>query len=481
MQRLCRLATALGLCLSGCDLAPHYHVPVTNVPVQYKDSTEFQRARPADQLPRGAWWTLFGDPTLNALESQVDIADPTLARALASFQQARALAAEANSGLYPQLNLGGHVFYDRQSNNRPLRGGGQPNEYLDSTMTAQATYEVDLWGRVANAIKAGRQAAQASAADLESLRLSLHAELAGDYVELRGFDAQALVLKNAVDAYAQALRLTQNRFAGKISSGIDVSRAQTQLEAARAALSDVTERRAIEEHAIAVLVGKVPAQFQIASVASTMTLPEISPGLPSTLLERRPDVAAAERQMAAANAQIGVARAAFYPQLSLNILYGFQNTAINPFSLPDELWAIGPGLAMPLFEGGLRNAEEAATIAVYKQTVGEYRQTVLTAFQQVEDALAGLRFLGQETQQEQAAVDAAQHTVQMTTNLYKDGATSFLDVVVAQTSELQTEQALVDLRTRRMESAVLLIRALGGGWSVRDLPGERAMGKLASR
>ena len=473
-KRSCRtlawLAASSGLCLSGCDLAPHYHVPVTNVPVQYRDATEFQRAHPADKLPRGAWWKLFDDPVLNTLEAQVDEADPTLATALASFQQARALAAEANSGLYPQLNLGGHVFYDRQSENRPLRGSGQPNEYLDSTITAQATYEVDLWGRVANAIKSGHAAAQASAADFESVRLSLHAELAGDYVELRGFDTQAVVLKNAVDAYGQALILTQNRFAGKISSGIDVSRAQTQLEAARAALSDVSERRALEEHAIAVLVGRVPAQLQIAPAASTMTLPEVAPGLPSTLLERRPDVASAERQMAAANAQIGVARAAFYPQLSLNILYGFQNTAINPFSLPDELWAIGPGLAMPLFEGGLRNAEEAAAIAVYKQAVGGYRQTVLTAFQQVEDALAGVRLLGQEAQQEQAAVDAAQHTVQMTTNLYKDGATSFLDVVVAQTSELQTEQALVDVRTRRMESAVLLIRALGGGWSVQDLP-----------
>ncbi len=451
--------------LAGCDLAPKYHAPVTTIPVAYKESTEFQQAHPADRLPRGPWWTLFGDPTLSALEVQVDTANPTLAASLASFQRARALAAEATAGLFPSLSTGGHVFYNRQSDNRPLRGQHQPNEYLDSTITAQATYEIDLWDQVANSIKAGREAAQAAAADLESVRLSLHAELAGDYTILRGLDEQEAVLKNAVGAYAQALQLTQDRFAGKISSGIDVSRAQAQLQSARAALTDISERRAVEEHAVAVLVGRTPAQLDIAVEPWTLKLPEISPGLPSSLLERRPDVAAAEREMAAANAEVGVARAAFYPQLSLNVLYGFQNTAINPFSLPDELWSLGPGLAFPLFEGGLRNAEEAAALAAYRLALSEYRQTVLYAFQDVEDALAQVRYLGEEVKQQQAAVEAAQRTVVMTTNLYKDGATSFLDVVVAQTAELQAEQTLADLRTRRMEGAVLLIRALGGGWT----------------
>jgi NodT family efflux transporter outer membrane factor (OMF) lipoprotein len=297
---------------------------------------------------------------------------------------------------------------------------------------------------------------------------------------LRGFDAQAEVLKTTVTAYEQALALTQNRFAGRISSGIDVSRAETQLATARAALSDIIDRRALEEHAVAVLVGRTPAQLNIQPAAWTMAQPDIAPGLPSTLLERRPDVAAAERQMQAANAEIGVARAAFYPALSLDLLYGFQNTAINPFSLPDEIWAIGPGLAMPLFEGGLRNAEEAATIAAYRETVGQYRQTVLTAFQDVEDALVEIRDLGQEAQQEQTAVSAAQRTVTMTTNLYKDGATNYLDVVVAQTSELQAEQNLVSLRTRRMQAAVLLIRSLGGGWTREDLPSGTAVSRIAS-
>jgi NodT family efflux transporter outer membrane factor (OMF) lipoprotein len=474
------LPCLLAGCVAGCDLAPHYHVPLTKVPVAYKEAVAFTPAQPADRMPRGAWWMLFDDPTLSTLEGQMDSANPNLAAALASFQRARALAAEADAGLYPTLSVGGEVNYNRQSDHRPLRGRNQPNEYLNSTISAQASYEVDLWGEVANSIKAGREAAQAAAADLESIRLSLHAELAADYVALRGLDAQAAVLRNAVGAFGQALTLTQNRLAGDISSGIDVSRAQTQLSAAQAALTDVEEKRALEEHAVAVLVGRVPAALQIPPADGTLEQPDIAPGLPSTLLERRPDVAAAERAMAAANAEIGVARAAFYPALSLNLLYGFQNTAINPFSLPDELWSIGPGFVMPLFEGGLRNAEEAAAVAAYRLALGQYRQTVLTAFQEVEDALAQLRLLGQEFQQEQAAVAAAQRTLSMTTNLFKDGATNFLDVVIAQTSELQSEQALADLRTRRVEAAVALVRALGGGWTRQDLPGEKAVDRIAS-
>jgi NodT family efflux transporter outer membrane factor (OMF) lipoprotein len=465
--------------LGGCDLAPRYRLPTTSVPAQYAEQETFQIARPADNSARGPWWVLFGDPQLNMLEAQLDTANPNLSVALESFKRAQALAAQANAGLYPQVNLGRHVYYDRQSDNRPLRGAHQPNEFLDSTISAAATYEIDLWGRVANQIRSGRAAAQASAADLQSISLSLHAELASSYAALRGYDAEAEVLTKAVNAYGQSLQLTQNRFTGKISSGIDVSRAEQQLASAQAALSDIAEKRALAVHAVAVLVGRVPAQLHIEPKAPAMRLPDISPGLPSTLLERRPDVAAAEREMAAANAQIGVARAAFYPSFSLNAMYGFQNTAVNPFSLRDELWSLGPGLAMPLFEGGLRHAELAAALAAYRQTVGEYRQTVLTAYQQVEDALAALHWLGQETRQEQAAVDAARHSVQMATNLYKDGATSFLDVVVAQTAELQSEQALADLRTRRMQAAVSLVRALGGGWSIQDLPDAKTVAKLA--
>ena len=282
-----------------------------------------------------------------------------------SCQQARAQAAQAQAGLYPTLSLGGQINEDRQSNRRPTRGGGQPNQYLDNTISAQADYEIDLWDKVANAVKAGRAAAQATAADVEGTRLSLHAELADDYITLRGLDAQSQVLRDAAGAYRQAVRITQNRFAGKIASGIDVSRARTQLENAEAAITDTAAKRALMEHAIAVLVGRQPAEFSLPPAAWAIRLPEISPGLPSTLLERRPDVASAERQMAAANRTIGVARAAFYPTLSLNILYGLQDSGFQLFSLPNDFWAIGPGLALPLFEGGLRRAQEAAAVAQF--------------------------------------------------------------------------------------------------------------------
>jgi NodT family efflux transporter outer membrane factor (OMF) lipoprotein len=441
-----------------------------HVTADYKEAGIWQPAMPADGVPQGPWWQSFGDATLNRLEAQVDTGNPDLAASLASFQQARAIAAESFSGVYPTLSLGGNITTNRQSDRRPLRSQGQPNQYLDNSIDVQANYEIDFWDRIANAVKAGRAAAQASAADLAFARLSLHAELASDYVDLRGLDAQARVLESAVQAYRHALSLTQDRFAGKISSGIDVSRAQTQLDNAEAGLTGITAQRALMEHAIAVIIGRAPAELTIDPAPWDLREAAIPPGLPSTLLERRPDIASAERLVAAANATIGETRAAFYPTISLNILYGLQDTGFNLFSLSNDMWAVGPGLVMPLFEGGLRDAEEAAAVAAYKRTVANYRSTVLTAFQEVEDALSQRRLLAQEAAQEQAAVDAAKQTVGMTTNLYKDGATSFLEVVVAQTAELQSEQNEVDLRTQRMQASVALIRALGGGWDRRDLP-----------
>ncbi len=456
--------------MSGCDLAPKYKVPLTTVPVSYKEAAAFAPAHPLDTIPRGAWWTVFGDPTLNALESRIDTGNPTLAAALAELQRARAFAAEARAGLFPALSVGGHINTDRQSARRPLRSPAQPSQYLDNAIDAQAHYEVDLWDRVANSIKASRYAAQATAADLETERLSLHAELASDYIELRGLDAQARVLENADAAYAQAVQITQNRFAGKIASIIDVSRAQSQLGSAQAQLTDIRSRRALTEHAIAALTGRQPAELSLPPAKWDLALPDISPGLPSQLLERRPDVASAERQMAAANATIGVARAAFYPTLSLDMVYGLQDTGFNMFTLPDQFWALGPGIALPLFEGGLRRAEEAAAIAAYRLALANYRATVLGAFQEVEDALSQQRLLAMEAQQEGSALAASRQTLTADMNLYKDGATNFLDVVIAQAEELQSEQADVDLRTRRAQADLSLVRALGGGWDVRNLP-----------
>ena len=456
--------------LAGCDLAPHYHVPVTSVPISYKEAGYWRVAHPADTVQRGAWWHLYDDPDLDALEARVDTASPTLAAALAVYDRARAFAAEAEAGLTPTLAVGGQINEDRQSNRRPRRGKGEANQYLDNSVNVQANYEIDFWDQIANEIKSGRDLAQATAADLENTRLLLHVDLANDYVALRGFDAEANVLRSAVAAYQQAVTLTENRLQGKISPALDVTRAQTQLSTAQAQLTDLLSRRALVEHAIAVLVGVPPAELSLPPQRWRFRLPSVSPGLPSALLERRPDIASAERQVAAANATIGVTRAAFYPTISLNLVYGLVAPSFNIFSLPDDFWAVGPGLALPLFEGGLRHAEEAAAIGAYKLAVANYRETVLTAFQEVEDNLALLKYLGQEQQQQDAAVTAAQQTLAMAMNLYRDGATNFLDVVVAQTAALQAEEAATSLRTRRLQASVDLIRALGGGWTRQDLP-----------
>ena len=471
MRQAARIAVAVGLlAFARCDLAPKYQVPLVSVPVDYKEAGRWQQAQPADTLARGAWWRMYGDPTLSSLEDRVDSGSPDLAAGLAVANQARAISQEAEAGLYPYLNVGGRINENRQSNRRPFRGRGQPNQSLDNAVTAQATYEVDLWDRVANSIKSGKAAAQASAADLETLRLSLHAELASDYVTMRGLDVETSLLQQTVTAYGSALQLVQNRLAGKIGSELDVTRAQTQLSFAQAQEADLVSRRTLLEHAIAVLVGLPPADLTIAPGLVDLHVPPVAVGLPSTLLQRRPDIAATERIMAAANATIGVARAAFYPTLSLDVLYGLEDTGFNVFSLPNDLWAIGPGLVMPVFQGGLRRAQEAAAVAGYQLAVANYKQTVLVAFQQVEDELSLLRLLGQEERSENAAVAAARRTTALSLTLFTDGAISYLEVVTAQEAELQAQQTAIELHTRRMQASVGLVRALGGGWRTSDLP-----------
>ncbi len=464
MRRLSLLCATAAL-LASCDLAPKYKVPLTAVPVSYKEAALWHPAHPADAMPRQDWWTLFGDPELDRLEARIDPANQELAAAAAVVDQARAIGKEAEAGLFPTFSVGGRVTTNRQSNRRATRGNGQPNQYLDNVIDAQATYEVDLWERVANAIRAGKAAAQASAADLETERLSLHAELATDYLELRSLDAQTALLHRTIGEYRKALDVTQARFAGKIASGLDVSRAQTQYDTAAAEIDDIASRRALLAHAIAVLVGLLPSQLDLPPGDLPSAVPVVATGLPSTLLERRPDVASAERQMAAANATIGVTKAAFYPTLSLNLLYGLEDTGFNIFSMPNSLWSVGPGLAMPLFEGGLRRAELAAAQAVYQRSVANYKETVLEAFQDVEDALARLHDLGDEQVREDAAVAAAAKSVSLSMTLYVDGASSYLEVSTAQEAELQTEQTALDLRARRLQASVALVRALGGGWT----------------
>jgi NodT family efflux transporter outer membrane factor (OMF) lipoprotein len=473
-------ALLLALTASACNLAPRYVAPVVAAPSAYKQSQLWTEAAPADAAARGAWWTMLGDPTLNALETRLDSSSPTLAGALAAYDQARAFAAEAGAALYPTLSTSGSLTSNRQSANRPLRGAGEPNLYAANTVGGQLNYELDLWGRIRNLVAAGRAEAQASAADLASVKLSLEAELASDYIAMRGLDAQSKLLADTVTAYGRALSLTQARHRGGVASGLDVDRAAAQLSAAKAQISDVAAARALYEDAIAALTGQAAPGFAIAPAGGSTPVPAIPAGLPSTLLERRPDIAAAERRAFAANRQIGVARAAFYPTISLDALGGFQNTGgPNLLSLPNSYWTLGPQFALLLFDGGRRHAILAASRAGFDLASANYRATVLAAFEQVQDGLANQADLAAEAKDAADAVTASQGATRISLIRYRQGATNYLDVVIAQTAELSAEQEALRVQTRRQETSIDLVRALGGGWSQVDLPTTRQAGALA--
>jgi NodT family efflux transporter outer membrane factor (OMF) lipoprotein len=465
-----RLAAAALFVLGGCDLAPAYKPPIVAVPSQYKEAGPWQPAAPADTAPRGPWWQAFGDPELGRLEDRVNPDNPNLAATVAIYDEARAYAQEAEAGALPTLGFQSSLSENRQSAHRPLRSASQPTYYGANTIGLQADYEIDLWGKLHDSIVAARESAQASAADLETIRLSLHAELAHDYIELRGFDEEIKLLHDTVDAYGKAFNLVQQRFEGKIASGVDLAQAETQLDSAKAQVSDVVARRALMEHAIASLLGQPASSFSIAPSAVRMSQPAVPAVMPSTLLERRPDIAGAERRVAAADELIGVAKAAFYPSFSIGLLGGFQDTGLNLASLPNSFWSLGPSLTLPIFEGGLRHAELAGAEAALVEAGADYRTTVLGAFQQVEDDLALLHWLAQSIEDEDAATAAAQHSVDLAFSLYRDGAENYLQVVTAQTAALDAARAALDLRTRRLEAGVALIQALGGGWSTADLP-----------
>jgi NodT family efflux transporter outer membrane factor (OMF) lipoprotein len=476
MKRVRILLTMSALATSGCNLAPVYSRPTVATPMAYKEAGNWQPATPADSISRGHWWEMYGDGELNGLEREIDTANPTLAAAAAAYEQARSFAAEARAGLLPSVELDGGLSANKQSASRPLRSAGQPTYYGANTLDATASYELDLWGRVRAEVAAAKAQAQAVAADLESVRLMLHAELATNYLDLRGLDEQAKLLDDTVGAYRQAYELTNALYQGKIASPIDVARAATQLHAAEAQVSDIAGRRALLEHAIATLVGKPPADVTIAAAAVQVSVPDIPTGIPSTLLQRRPDVASAERKAAAANQGVGIAKAAFYPSLSIGGTAGFQNTSLNLLNLPQTFWSVGPGVALPLIDGGLRRAELRAARAAFEKSTNDYRATVLNAFREVEDNLALLKWLDKESQQEQEAAHAAEDAVDMSMTLYRNGADSYLDVVTAQTASLAAQRAVLALQTRRAQASVDLIRALGGGWSSEDT----AQPKLAS-
>jgi NodT family efflux transporter outer membrane factor (OMF) lipoprotein len=461
------LAVIVGAVLSGCSLAPAYKPPATPTAQAYRDVGPWVAAQPSDQLPRNNWWQLYDDTELDALQTKLLANNADLAAALAHYTQAQAYSNEARSELFPQMGLGASAQRQRQSATAPpLRNPAAPSDYNAYTVGVQASYEVDLWGRVRNTVEAGRDNALAAEADLASAQLSLQAQLADSYMQLRGLDQQIALLQQTIQAYERALKLTETLHGGGIVSGLDVSRAKTQLSDARSQWSQTVAQRTLMQDAIAVLVGENASNFSLSEQTAAIAVPTVPLDVPSALLQRRPDVAAAERRVAAANAGIGVARAAWFPSLTLNAQGGYQSTGwANLLTAPNRIWAIGPALAADLFDGGYRKATIVAAKAKTDEAGATYRGVVLGAFQQVQDNLALLDHLGTASTDQKDASDAAQHALDLSMTQYKHGAVSYLDVVQAQTVALQEQRGLLQLDTQRLRASVQLIRALGGGWS----------------
>jgi len=459
------------LLFGGCTVGPKYRRPAAEVPASYKEVGDWKPAQPNDQSLSGNWWEVFQDAQLNALESQVNVSNQNLKAAEAQYTQARALVRYNRANYFPSISGGAGATRNKISNNRPPSLSTNGATYNDFQIPFELSYEVDVWGRVRHTVESYREQAQASAADLATINLSMHAQLALDYFQARTLDAEEQLLNSTVTQYQQALELIENRYAGGLSSDLEVQQARTQLETTRAQAIDVGVARAQYEHAVAVLIGKPPANFSLAALPLTTPPPSIPAGLPSELLERRPDIAAAERRMASANAQIGVAKAAYYPTISLGATGGFESGVITTLiSGPSALWSVGGSAITPIFDAGRRRANMDQAIAAYDQTVANYRETVLTGFQQVEDNVAALSILEHEAQVQDQAVVAAQKYLELATTRYKGGVTSYLEVTTAQTAALSDEVTAVNILGRRMVDAVTLVEALGGGWNSSELP-----------
>ena len=458
--------------LHGCSVGPKYAKPTTQIPSSYSEIGSWKPAEPGDEARKGKWWELFQDSQLNTLEEQLTVSNQTLRAAVDRFQEARDSLQIARSAQFPFVTANASASRQRQSSNRALKGATSPSYYSDYFVAGEVSYEADVWGRVRHVVESSRALAQASAADLETIRLSLHAELALDYLTLRGLDAQKQLLDTNVTGFEKALELTQNRFQGGVASREDVELATTQLEQTRAQDIDITSARDQFEHAVAVLVGQPASTFHLPPMAQMMAAPPISPtGLPSELLERRPDIAGAERRIAAANAQIGVARAGYFPTILLGLAGGFESGKFTTWLAgPSALWTVGATTVETVFDAGRRHAISDQAKATYDETAANYQQTVLVAFRQVEDSLSDLRVLEQESKTQDAAVAAANRSLEQSTNRYKGGIENYLTVITAQTAALANERTAVSLLTRRMTSTVLLVKALGGGWDVSKLP-----------
>jgi NodT family efflux transporter outer membrane factor (OMF) lipoprotein len=470
------------LLVAGCTVGPNYRRPAAEVPPAYKEIGNWRPAQPNDQNLGGNWWELFQDPQLNALETQVNISNQNLKAAEAQYTQSRAVLRYNRAAYFPSINGGASATRNKISNNRPPSLATNGVSYSDYQIPFELSYEVDVWGRVRRTVESYRAQAQASAADLAAVNLSMHAQLALFYFQARTLDAEEQLLNSTVTEYKQALELIENRFSGGLASDLEVQQARTQFETTRAQAVDVGVARAQYEHAVAVLIGKPPAEFSLAALPLTVPPPPIPAGLPSELLERRPDIAEAERLMASANAQVGVAKAAYYPTISLGAAGGFESGVITTLmSGPSVLWSAGGSAVEPLFDAGRRRANLDQAIAAYDQTVANYRETVLTGFQQVEDNVAALRILENEAQVQDKAVSATQKYLELATTRYKGGVTSYLEVTTAQSAALSDEVTAVNILGRRMVYAVTLVQALGGGWDRSSLPDRpECCGRLSS-
>lgn len=473
MRRIPFFLAGASLLLSGCMVGPKYVKPTVPMPPAFKENAGWQVAQPADTSLRGDWWTIFGDEQLNALEPQVALSNQDVKAAEARFRQARAMIQFNRSNLAPTIGTGPAVSGLRNSSNRPYFNTSSPNAKgtADIQLPLDLDYEVDLWGRIRRGVSAAREEATANAGDMQTALLSLQAELAIDYFEARAADATEKLLADTVRDYEDAYRITNNRFQGGVSPQSDVDQARTQLEAARVQESDVAIIRAQYEHAIAVLIGEPPASFTLAATPLNLRPPVIPVALPAELLERRPDIASAERRVAVANDRVGIAAAAFYPTLSFSAAIGIESTALTNLVKASSLfWSAGPGLSETIFDFGRRRSVAEQAKASYDETVANYRQVTLTAFQQVEDNLAVLRVLKTEAEQQHRATEAAQRAQAIFNNRYVGGLDTYLQVVSAQQAALANERNDIDIARRQMNASVLLIKALGGGWDVTHLP-----------
>ncbi len=467
-----RVLMSVCCALAGCSFAPPYKVPDTGTaPEHYKELADWKVAQPQDAQPRGNWWVVYGDAGLDRLEDRIP-ANLTLKAAFARLKQARAQYRIARADLFPTLTADPYATREKFSPNAPREIPGYPTEMNDFLVGADFSYEVDLWGRVRSEVASAKASRQASAADYASVELSLRAQLAEDYFNLRAADAEIDLYDRTVAAYRESLKLTTDLFNGGAAALADVAQAEATLDNALTQAADIKLQRAQAEHAIAVIVGENPSLFSLPTDALPLTVvpPPIDVGLPSTLLERRPDVAEAERQVASANAQIGVARAAYFPKLTLNATGGLESTKTsNLFSGSSLYWSLGPQISAPIFEGGRLVAETARVKAVYEEQAADYRNTVLTAYQDVEDNLIALRRLQEESDTDAAAVRATGVALKQAQDRYRAGIVTYLEVSTAETAALQAQVQATSIQARRMSASVLLIKALGGGWDQASL------------